>query len=278
MRLDFFARLISRHDRLEAVWPYGFGEPLLNPDIFEMIRCARRSGKTVCLSTNATLLDRERATSLLATGLDYLILAVDGTDAVYSQNRFPSDLSRVERLIEDFLTLKVQTGSPIHVTLQMVRMMNNRNQVRRFRSRWKRPGVDAIRVRDDLSGIPGITIDMPGEHSRRLRPCFFLWRGPLFVEASGNLIPCPYYHGSDPFADVRDGSAFQAWNAPRMKALRAAHLKGDLADYPICRCCPRHQPSRVLACISFFVNTHHIRRIFPRFEDLQRLLGLKLFE
>lgn len=278
MRLGFFKQLIDRHERLEAVWPYGFGEPLLNPGIFEMIRYAKQNGKTVCLSTNATLLNSERATSLLASGLDYLILAVDGTDAIYTQNRYPADLSEVEKRIEDFLVLKMEKGSPIHVTVQMVRMMNNRDQVRRFRSRWKRAGVDEIRVRDDLSGIPGITVDVSRRHHQIRRPCFFLWRGPFFVEASGTVIPCPYYHGSDPFAEVRDHSALEAWNAPGMKALRAAHLAGDLTAYPICQRCPRYQPAWLLACISFFVNTYHIRRVFPKLEDIQRQLGMKLFE
>jgi MoaA/NifB/PqqE/SkfB family radical SAM enzyme len=278
MSLAFFKELVGRHGRLEAVWPYGFGEPLLNPHIFEMIRWAKQNGKTVCLSTNATLLDGERAASLLASGLDYLILAVDGTDAVYTRNRYPAGLSEVERRIEDFLALKMKSGTPIHVTVQMVRMMNNRDQVRRFRSRWKRPGVDAIRVRDDLSGIPGITIAASRQRSQRRRPCFFLWRGPLFVEASGTVIPCPYYHGTSPFAEVRNHSALEAWNAPAMRDLRAAHLKRDLTAYPICRACPRHQPVWLLACASFFVNTHHIRRFFPRLENIQRRLGLKLFE
>ena len=277
MDLDFYKQLILRHSQLEAVWPYGFGEPLLHPHIFEMIRWAKQKGKTVSLSTNATLLNRERTVSLLASSLDYLILAVDGTNGVYAKNRFPAQLSDVERRIEDLLTLKVRMQSSLHVTIQLVRMVNNRDQVHGFRLRWKRPGVDAIRVRDDLSGIPGISIERPRRQARR-RPCFFLWRGPLFVEASGSVIPCPYYHGSGPFAEVRNHSALEAWNSPAMNALRAAHLAGDLSAYPICGNCPRHQPSRLLAGISFFVNTHHIRRIFPKLEDLQRRLGLKFFE
>ncbi|HYK90502.1 MAG TPA: radical SAM protein [Acidobacteriota bacterium] len=277
MDLEFYKQLILQHPHLEAVWPYGFGEPLLHPHIFEMIRWAKQKRKAVSLSTNATLLNRERASLLLASGLDYLILAVDGTDAVYSRNRFPAHLTDVESQIEDFLALKVNTGSSLHVTLQMVRMKNNRDQVSSFRLRWKRPGVDAIRVRDDLSGITGISIE---SHRRRVprRPCFFLWRGPLFVEAPGTVIPCPYYHGSAPFAEVRSQLALHAWNSPAMRALRAAHVKGDLSHYPKCLRCPRHQPARLLAGISFFVNTHHIRRVFPSLENIQRRLGLKLFE
>ena len=277
MSLDHFKHLLERHERLEAVWTYGFGEPLLNPHISEMIRWAKRQGKTVCLSTNATLLSAERASELFATSLDYIILAVDGVDGAYAQNRYPARLPEVERKIEGFLALKLKTGSRIHVTVQMVRMMNNRDQARRFRSRWKRPGVDAIRVRDDLSGIPGVTPAPTARRGRR-RPCFFLWRGPLFVEASGTVIPCPYYHGSEPIAEILTRSALEAWNSDAMRSLRRAHLEGDLSAFPICQRCPRHQPARPLACVSFFVNTHHIRRIFPRLEDFQRRLSMKFFE
>jgi hypothetical protein len=279
MTLAFFVNLVDRHPELEAVWPHVFGEPLLHPQIFGFIRHAKSRNITVSLSTNITLLDEESGVRLMESGLDYLVLPVDGVSGnAYEINRYPATRQDVEDRVEKFLLLKLARRSPMHVTLQMVRMRTTLHQVDAFKRRWRKPGVDSVRVRDELSGLPGISLPS-GAHRRRVgRPCFFLWRGPLCVQAAATLIPCPYYHGSEPFGDLRSQSALEAWNSEAMVALRAAHLKHDLHQYPICARCPRHQPHPLLACLSFFITTDHIRRVLPRLEDLQRMIGWKLVE
>jgi MoaA/NifB/PqqE/SkfB family radical SAM enzyme len=279
MSLDLFRHLVGEHPEAEAIWPYGFGEPLLHPQIFDFISIAKRFGKTVCISTNATLLTRDRGKGMLDSGLDYLILAVDGAgNASYSANRYPASLVDTERLIDEFLAQKMGRRSRVHVTVQMVLLKNNAGEVRSFRRRWRRPGVDTVRVRNDLSGLPGISLQNRQVRSRTKRPCFFLWRGPIFVQAAGTVLPCPYYHGSRPFGDLRAQSGLEAWNSEAMQALRMAHVRRELSGYPVCLRCPRHQPHPILAEASFFVNTHHIRRLLPWLERLQTRLGITLFE
>jgi hypothetical protein len=155
------------------------------------------------LSTNITLLDEESGVRLMESGLDYLVLPVDGVSGnAYEINRYPATLQDIEDRVEKFLLLKVARRSPIHVTLQMIRMRTTLHQVHEFKRRWRKPGVDSIRVRDELSGLPGNSLPS-GAHRRRVsRPCFFLWRGPLCVQAAATLTPCPYYHGSEPFGDL----------------------------------------------------------------------------
>jgi MoaA/NifB/PqqE/SkfB family radical SAM enzyme len=279
MSLDLFRHLVEEHPDVEAIWPYGFGEPLLHPQIFDFISFAKRLGKTVCLSTNATLLTADRSNSLLDSGLDYLILAVDGGESTsYSANRYPASLADTERRIDGFLAQKLARISKVHVTVQMVLLKNNAREVHAFRRRWRRPGVDTVRVRNDLSGLPGISLQDRRVRSPAKRPCFFLWRGPIFVQAAGTLLPCPYYHGSHPFGDLRFQNGLEAWNSKEMQALRMAHSRRDLSRYPVCLRCPRHQPHPILAALSFFVNTHNIRRLLPWIERLQARLKVTLFE
>jgi radical SAM protein with 4Fe4S-binding SPASM domain len=277
MQLEFFKHILASHPEAEEIWPYGFGEPLLNPSLFEFIAYAKQQKRVVALSSNAALLNEESGRRLLQSGLDYLILPVDGAEkTTYETNRYPAQYDRIESQIDRFLSLKMALGSRLHVTVQMIRMNNNDGQIEAFRRKWRRPGVDAVRVRDDLSGGPGASLTSPG--TRTHRPCFFLWRGPLFVQAAGAVIPCPYYHGSTPFGDLNRQSAREIWASESMQQLRSAHLRGDLSQYPICRRCPRHQPHALLAVASFFVTTWHIRRVFPALEDIQRRFGWKLFE
>lgn len=279
MSLDFFQDIVRRHPEVADIWPYGLGEPLLHPLIFDFIRFAKKHNKTVSLSTNATLLNENRQVQLLGSGLDYLVLPVYGATSENGEGSpYPTKVNDLETRIENFLKLKMERRSRLHVTVQTIVTHDNQRRIRRFRLRWKRAGVDAVRVRDDLSGSFEASRGNHRHPPDVERPCFFLWRGPLFVQAAGTIIPCPYYHESQPFGDLRRQTALEAWNSKPMRDLREAHLRGDFSRYPTCARCPRHQPHRLLASLSFFVTTGHIRRIFPRLEDVQRKLGWKLFE
>src|SRR5437870_11982418 len=79
MDLELYKKIVADcKDYVEFVWPYGIGEPMIHPNIFEMIRITREAGIRTGMSTNATLIDGRRADLLPDFGLDYVILTFDG--------------------------------------------------------------------------------------------------------------------------------------------------------------------------------------------------------
>jgi MoaA/NifB/PqqE/SkfB family radical SAM enzyme len=280
MREEFFQHLLATNPAPDALWPYGYGEPLMYGPLFAVIRHARSRNVVTSVSTNGTRLSRDVAHALLESGLDYLIIAFDGaTPETYSRYRKGANFHEVKGNVQRFLDLKVARRSKLHVTIQMIRMEGTADEAGAFRQLWNRPGVDRIRIREDLSkkhdGVNGLN---ETASPRRHRPCFFLWRGPLFIQAAGTVIPCPYYHGATPVADLKEQTVDQAWNSPDMIELRRAHVMGDLSKFPICGRCPRYQPHPVLAGASFLIGTPGIRRYMPLLERLQDKLGRKFFE
>lgn len=278
MDFRFVQGLLDKtHPQPTAIWPYGYGEPLMYPGIFDVIRDAKKRGIVVSISTNATQLTTQTSYELLESGLDYLIVAFDGaTPETYSKYRKGASFHRVKANVDRFINLKRSHRSRLHLTVQMILMRDTAREVSAFKQMWTRAGVDCVRIREDLTkweNNGGCTHSGSGH-----RPCFFLWRGPLFIQAGGTVIPCPYYHGSEPFADLRLQSVTQAWNSPKMVALRQAHASGDLSEFPICAQCPRHQPHPLVAAGSFLMRTREIRRYLPIAEQVQRRLGKKFFE
>lgn len=269
----FVDHLLATNPRPRAVWPYGYGEPLLYPHLPRVIRSAKRREVVVSLSTNATRLDRSTGKQLLDSGLDYLVVAIDGTRAAtYEAYRKGARYEVVLENVRRFIDQKAHARSKLHLTIQMIRMEGTQNQVGEFRNLWRRSGVDAVRVRDDL---------LPARNQRRppsSRPCFFLWRGPLFVQAAGTVIPCPYYHGAAPVGDLRRQTVNEVWNSEDMQALRSAHLNGTVSRDSPCADCPRYQPHPILASLGFFATTGSMRRLLPYAERLQEKLGRTFFE
>jgi radical SAM protein with 4Fe4S-binding SPASM domain len=79
--LATFRDLVDALPDLERITLQGLGEPLLAPDLMVMIAYAAARGIRVGFNTNATLLTRARSRALIASGLDWLHVSVDGATA-----------------------------------------------------------------------------------------------------------------------------------------------------------------------------------------------------
>ena len=63
------------------------GEPLLHPNIFELIGRAVRGGVRAVLSTNGLMIDREKAARLADLGLSYAGVSLDGLEKTHDELR-----------------------------------------------------------------------------------------------------------------------------------------------------------------------------------------------
>lgn len=200
MDIGLYRKLIADcRDYVEFIWPYGIGEPMIHPRIFEMIRVTRQAGIRTGLSTNATLLDGQRASQLLDCGLDYLILAFDGaTKETYEKYRAGASFEETRNNILGFLDQKLKRRSAIHVVLQMVLLKENVKQTEAYRRLWSLAGVDEIRFKRDEVRIAGSAIADDGLTGQRHNPCHILWRGPLYVRHDGLAYACCYMYDQAP--------------------------------------------------------------------------------
>ena len=127
---------------------HSWGEPLMHPELFEMIRLGKRAGIRMETSTNITILNPERARAVLDAGLDVLYLAMDGaTKETYERVRVNAKWEKSLRNIEGFLDLKRKMGAPTKVIMQIIAMNETRADVEAFLERWRRPEVDQVNVK-----------------------------------------------------------------------------------------------------------------------------------
>src|SRR5262245_45669083 len=215
-----------------------------HPNIFEMIQITHEAGIRTGMSTNATLMDDKRADMLLDCGLDYVILAFDGASKeTYEKYRLGATFEKTRANILSFLDKKLARKSDIYVVLQMVMLKENSHEVEDYRRLWSIPGVDEIRFKRDETQIEGARIPDGGLNGQRRHPCHLLWRGPLYVRYDGLAFPCCYMYDEPPIGDLRKQSVMEVWNSPEMVKLRAAHISGDLHEYPVCVNCQAPRPS-----------------------------------
>jgi radical SAM protein with 4Fe4S-binding SPASM domain len=280
MDLDLYRKIIQDcKDYVEFIWPYGIGEPMIHPNIFEMIRITADAGIRTGMSTNATLMEDKRADMLLDSGLDYVIFAFDGaTKETYEKYRTGATFEKTRANILSFLEKKRERKSKIYVVLQMVLLKENTHQIDAYRKLWDIPGVDEVRFKRDEIQIEGSRIPDNQLRGQRRNPCHLLWRGPLYIRYDGLAYPCCYMYDQPPVGDLRRQSVMEVWNSPEMVRLREAHISGDMRDYPICQSCQAARPSLPALYGSLMLDSLTVRKAVPAMEKLARFYNIRIFE
>jgi len=115
MSLDTYRALLPAFGELESANIIGIGEPLLHSDVIEMIRLGKASlppqGR-FSLTTNATLIDGEMARRLVESGLDDIVISVDGaTPETFDRIRKDTTLDNVLRSVDRLNEAKQALGS-----------------------------------------------------------------------------------------------------------------------------------------------------------------------
>ena len=151
MPFDMYQRVIDQvKDYVYLLVFWSWGEPFINKDAFRMIRYAKEKGLLVHTSTNGHYFNtKEEAKKIIDSGLDSLIVAVDGLDQpTYEKYRKGGNLQTVINSIENLVAERAFLGvrHPL-VTLRFIVMKHNEHQVDRVKEFAKDLGVDRLTFR-----------------------------------------------------------------------------------------------------------------------------------
>ena len=147
---DFFTRTIDEiHKELLYLIFYFQGEPYLNPDFLKMVKYASDKKIYTATSTNAHYLNDEAARKTVESGLDRLIISIDGTTQdVYQQYRVGGNLEKVLEGAKNIMKWKKELKSKTpFVFFQFLVVKPNEHQIEDIKRLAKEVGVDEVRFK-----------------------------------------------------------------------------------------------------------------------------------
>ena len=257
-------------DRLEA-WlggPHGLardlvylnlyfqGEPYLHPGMDDLVGVGKRHGLYVSTSTNAHHLTPTRAESLVHSGIDRLIISIDGaTQDAYASYRIGGQLDKVlagtRAVLEARRHLRNRTP---HVVWQFLVVGPNEHQLGDLRRMAAAYGVDEFvvktaQIEDPRDGHPLLTRDPAlrrydrdpeGRWTLRnplLDQCWRMWQGAV-ITWDGRVVPCCFDKDAQHAMGVaEDAEGFRnIWTSPDYKAFRRS-VFADRSEIDMCRNC-----------------------------------------
>lgn len=251
-----FKGLIDQLKRKTSYLTFYFqGEPYLNPEFLDMVSYASEKGLITSTSTNAHFLDEENSKKTVESGLDRLIISIDGTDQeTYEAYRKEGSLEKVLEGTKNVIRWKkkLKSSSP-QVVFQFLVVKPNEHQMNSINSLAKEIGVDKVvfksaQIYDYKNGSELIPDNV--EYSRYkknsdgtwtiknklLNQCWRMWSSCV-VTWDGNVVPCCF----DKDAKHKMGNAFstsfvEIWKGADLNNFRQALLKGR-SEIDICTNC-----------------------------------------
>lgn len=256
MSLETFKRTVDEvSDRLFYLLLYHQGEPFINKAFLDFVEYAKRKRIFVTTSTNAHYFNEETARHTVMSGLDSIIISVDGPDQKsYETYRVGGDLANVRSGIANLVRQKkkLRSKTPV-IYLQFIVMRHNEHQISEMQALAKDLGVDkfltktvqvenAEEAREWLPKADSLRrygVDDDKLEPKRLvrMPCHRPWTSSL-VNWDGSVVPCCFdKNGAHKFGTVTEANSFaKTWESDEYDTFRSKMLRNrDALD--ICSNC-----------------------------------------
>jgi MoaA/NifB/PqqE/SkfB family radical SAM enzyme len=256
MDFDHFKTIIDQiGDYLFYLLLYQQGEPFIHRDFLKFVEYAKRRKIFVTTSSNGHYLNPETARQTVASGLDSLIVSIDGADQKsYETYRVRGRLAKVLSGIENLVRERERQNSRTpKIFIQFIVMRHNEHQIADMKRLAKNLGVDKLLLKtvhvENLDEARGW---LPANSSlaryrieeNKLLPkrivkgaCPRPWTSAL-VNWDGAVVPCCFDKNARHHFGVvsAQNSVHKIWNSDNYEFFRERMLS-DRGSLEICANC-----------------------------------------
>jgi len=270
MSWDILKKLVDEiKGKAELIYLYGLGEPLLHPQIIEMIQYCKNNNLRVGLSINVTLLSEKMSQKLLNSGLDYLIFSLGGfTKETHEKILVNAKYELVHKNIMDYIRLKAETKNKLYTIIQLVYLEENKHEVNEFVKYWKKfKQLNEVRIK------PYVNFDyMPKKiepnKSQKKPRCFYIWR-QAYIYWDGTVIMCCMdADNTYPLGNINKDSLYNIWNNDKIRTIRTLHNTGNVSKCELCSVCNLSQFSRIIVFGISLFDSLTVKKVLPKVEKI----------
>jgi radical SAM protein with 4Fe4S-binding SPASM domain len=253
----FFRQTIDEmHRELLYLIFYFQGEPYLNPAFLEMVQYASSKNIYTATSTNAHYLNNENAKKTIESGLDRLIISIDGTtQEVYQQYRAGGKLEKVLEGARNMVKWKKEMkSSKPFVIFQFLVVKPNEHQVEDVKQLAREIGVDDVWFKTaqvyDYENDPNQLIPTNDKFSRYRKTsdgkfvpknkmanhCWKLWHANV-ITWDGLVVPCCFDKDAQhQLGNLKMESFRETWDNENYRTFRK-QLMNSRKNIDICSNC-----------------------------------------
>ena len=241
--------------RLSYLIFYFQGEPYLNPKFLDQVKYAHQKKIYTATSTNAHYLTDEVARQTVESGLDRLIISIDGTTQdTYEQYRVGGLLEKVIEGTKNIVKWKKELNSKTpHVIFQYLVVKPNEHQLEEVKQLADELGVDEVAFKtaqiydyeDGSELIPSIEKYSRYKQlsngkwtikNKLVNHCWKMWHSCV-ITWDGKVVPCCFDKDAHyQLGEMKEQSFRKIWNGQSYQQFRQSLIKSR-SEIEMCRNC-----------------------------------------
>lgn len=251
-----FEKVIDElHSNLSYLIFYFQGEPYLHPHFLNLVQYASQKNVYTATSTNAHYLNDKNAEATVRSGLDRLIISIDGTSQdTYQSYRVGGSLEKVVEGTRNIIAWKKKLRSRTpHVIFQFLVVKPNEHEIPEVYRLAHDLGVDEVKLKtaqiyDYQHGSPLIPTQEKYSRYRKLSDgtyaiknsfdnhCWKMWHSCV-VTWDGKVVPCCFDKDAHyVLGDVNHQSFEDIWRSEKYNQFRASLLRSR-SEIEMCKNC-----------------------------------------
>lgn len=242
MDFNFFQKIIDEASQIgvKIIHLYLHGEPLLHPQLVEMISYIKSKNLRVHLVTNGVLFDREKSEAILRSGVnndDIFTFSILGySKEVHETIMKGVDHDKVVKNISDFLKLREKFGMKGPVIKCVFGILpENIHEKDQFIRYWSKI-VDHVETELLSESFryykqKEITID-PRKYT-----CIMLWERMMVFWNGDVTMCCADVDGNYILGSLKDKSISEIWNSKQLLSIKKLHEEKKYKNIPLCSNC-----------------------------------------
>lgn len=223
----------------------GYGEPLLNPNIFEMIEYAHSKQLLIHLTTNGILLDNDKVEEIFNCKLDSIIFSLQGTTKEeYTKMRnnpfYDKLVENIKKLVDE--RNKRNLDKP-HIQVTTTTLDETEEEIKSFCDKWSKI-VDKVdnwyTSLKDISHIerikPLLKRQKQGNYVGSGRCKEVLTKLTVFWDGDISAC-CGDFNGQLKLGNISSDTLKEIWHSEKLNNLRKIFEKGETPEFTLCKNC-----------------------------------------
>jgi len=244
LKTDVHQRMLEQVSKNVFYINYYFqGEPFLHPQFLDLIKDAKTKKIYTATSTNAHFIDQKKAEEIVKSGLDRLIISIDGlTQQTYESYRVHGKLDKVLAGTKHIVAAKKRLNSQTpHLIFQFLAVKANEHEIEEVKLLGKEMGIEEVRIKtaqvyNYKHGNPLIPtnekyarykLNKDGTYSLKWKTGNHCWRmwSSCVLTWDAKVVPCCFDKDAQHQLGSLEEKPFKLiWNSKRYQNFRKAVL------------------------------------------------------
>jgi len=249
LRLELLKEFLpeAKHMGVQQAGLFTVGEPILHPQIGEIVELCKNQGFYTYIDVNGNSLTEEKAHVLVDSGLDSIKFSIAAADEdTYARIHRGGSLSNVYNNLKTLKKIRDEKHSRMRILVSFIIMQENQHQIELFREKM-RDYTDEIEYtvvnnaadrmdRDAFEALRIDTFDIPNKNGICSNP----WTRIVMSWDGYISLCCIDYELDISIGKYEKGNLNMLFTGQKAKAIRRAMLEKRYDDLPVtCNMCER---------------------------------------